>query len=210
MNFKPFAAFALILLPNALAGGKPKPLLPEYVRIAHTVAVLVDPDAGVSLDDPRANQIAQKDVETALANWGRYQTVIGSEDADLLIVVRKGSKHLVDQTVSDSRQNGRAGVITPSQDGIGIGAQHGSQPPLSSGTPNRQPGNGDAHPTTQIGSTNDSFAVFDGKNEHPLEGPPAWRFLAKDGLKPHTVPAVDEFRKAVAEADKAAAANHKP
>lgn len=205
MNLKLVTAFTLVLT-SAAAGGKAKPVLPEYVRLAHTVAVLVNPDAGVSLDDPRANQVAQKDVETALSNWGRYTTVIGSQNADLLIVVRKGSKHLVDQTISDPRGNGRTGVINPGQDGIGIGAQHGTQPPLSGGSRSGQAGTGDAHPVTQVGSTVDSFAVYDGQAEHPLDAPPAWRFLAKDGLKPHTVPAVDEFRKAVAEADKAAAA----
>ena len=184
----------------------PKPIVPEFVRIAHTVAVLVDPDAGVSLEDPQANQVAQRDVETALANWGRYLTVIGSEDADILIVIRRGNKHLVEQSVSDPRQNSRAGVINPSQDGIGIGAQHGSQPPLSGSSRPGSPSTADTHPVTQIGSTDDSFAIFDGKNSHPLDGAPAWRLLARDALKPHTVPAVDEFRKAVAEADKAAAA----
>ncbi len=195
-----------LLCTTALAGGKPKRVLPAYVRTARTVAVLVDPDAGVSLDDPRANQVAKKDVETALLNWGRYEPVIGSENADLIIVVRKGSKHLVDQTISDPRQNGRAGVINPTSDGIGIGAQHGAQPPLSSGAHASQSGTGNAHPSTEVGDTEDSFVVYDGKTDKPLDGAPAWRFTAKDALKPHAVPAVDEFRKAVAEADKAAVA----
>jgi hypothetical protein len=47
--------------------------------------------------------------------------------------------------------------------------------------------------------------VFEGKVESPLDGAPGWRYMARDGLKSHGVPAVDEFRKAVAAAEKAAA-----
>jgi hypothetical protein len=36
-----------------------------------------------------------------------------------------------------------------------------------------------------------------GRTEAPLESVPAWRYEEKNALKPHTVPAVDEFRKAV-------------
>jgi hypothetical protein len=58
----------------------------------------------------------------------------------------------------------------------------------------------------EIGGTDDSFAVFDGKVAKPLDSSPGWRYTAPDGLCPHNVPAVDEFKKAVAAADKARAA----
>ena len=64
---------ASILLPMTLliaslcfAKDKNKSPLPFSVLRAQTVAVVVDPDAGISLEDPLANQTAQKDVETAL------------------------------------------------------------------------------------------------------------------------------------------------
>jgi hypothetical protein len=56
----------------------------------------------------------------------------------------------------------------------------------------------------------DSFVVYDGTVAKPLDGAPGWRYLGKDGFRPHGVPAVDEFRKAVAAAEKAAAAAKKP
>jgi hypothetical protein len=112
----------------AVAKNKAEKTLPDYILRARTVAVLVDPSAGIDVDDPRANQVAQKDVETALLNWGRFQPLIGNQGADLVIVIRKGHGRLVDDTISDPRQNNRAGVINPTNNGVGIGAQHGQQP----------------------------------------------------------------------------------
>ena len=67
-----------------------KPPLPFTVLQARTVVVLVDRDAGMSVEDPRANQVAQKDVETAFLNWGRFLPLLSGQPADLIIVVRKG------------------------------------------------------------------------------------------------------------------------
>jgi hypothetical protein len=146
-------------------------------------------------------------------NWGRYEPVIGTSAADMIIVIRRGHGRMVDATISDPRQNDRAGVINPTDNGIGAGAQRGSQPPLEStgGLGQRYPQNGSpqgqsSQPQVEMGGVDDSFTVFDGKVEKPLDGAPGWRYIGKDGLRPHGVPAVDEFRKAVAAADKAAAA----
>jgi hypothetical protein len=66
-------AAGVLLASFAFAKEKPKSTLPTYVLQARTVSVIIDPDAGVSLDDPRANEVAQRDVETALLNWRRFQ-----------------------------------------------------------------------------------------------------------------------------------------
>jgi hypothetical protein len=205
----------LLLGVPVLAKGKGDKSLPPYILTARTVAVVVDPQAGIDPEDPRANQVAQKDVETALLNWGRFQPVIGATDADLIIMIRRGHGRLADATISDPRQNDRAGVINPTDNGIGVGAQHGSQAPLggSSGQypqgqtqPNQPPTSQIPHPEVEVGGADDSFLVFDGKVSKPLNGAPGWRYMAQDGLRPHSVPAVDEFKKAVASAEKAAAA----
>ncbi|WP_213806011.1 hypothetical protein [Granulicella sp. dw_53] len=198
-------AATLLLVSFALAGGKSKdkPTLRSYFLTAHTVAVIVDPSAGVSLEDPRANQIAQKDVEAALTNWGRFLPVLDTTQADLIIVIRKGSGRLTNVTVPDARQNSRPGSITPTDDGISLGAQRGTPPQTSTG-PAYPPIS--SRPQAEIGGSEDSFLVYEGTVSNPLDGTPGWRYDAPDALHSHNVPAVDRFRKAIADAEKAAAA----
>jgi hypothetical protein len=192
-----------LLVTFGFAKDKKKSTLPAYVLDAHTVAVIIDPHAGVSIEDPQANEVARKDVEAALLNWGRLDPVLSPENADLIIVLRKGNGRLVNDTIQDPRQNNRAGGITPSNNGGAIGAQRGPQPGIS----DTGPGSIDEtpRPQTEIGQEDDAFAVFKGGGERQLDGTPVWRYLGKDGLLPHSVPAVDAFRKAVADAEKAAA-----
>jgi len=197
----------LLVAVPVLAKEKKDKVLPPYILQARTVAVIVDPSAGVDPEDPRANQVAQKDVETALMNWGRFQPVMGATGADLIIVIRRGNGRLVDSTISDPRQNSRAGVINPTDNGIGVGAQRGAQPNMGGSDSGQRPPQAQVpHPEMEIGGVADSFTVFDGKVERPLDGAPGWRYTGEEGLHPHNVPAVEAFRKAVDAGDKAAAA----
>ena len=176
---------------------KKKPILPAYVLTARTVTVIIDPEAGMTIDDPRANQMAQKDVEAALMNWGRFDVrMMAGGGADLIIVVRKGHAHNVEPTIPDPRQNGHLGSITPIDGGVGIGAQQGHPPPDSPVPPG---------PQIEAGPTQDTFAVYRGDVDKPLDAAPAWRYTASDALQSPSVPAVDKFRKAIADAEKAAA-----
>jgi hypothetical protein len=214
------AMVAGLLLPSlTLAKDKPKSTLPTDVLQAHTVAVIIDPTAGVSLDDPRANEVAQRDVETALLNWGRYQPVLDGQNADLVIVVRRGTGKVASGTVHDPRQGRRPVTMDPMGTGIDVGAQHGHPPPYAGDQPDASqsgsmggpvaddPIDRKVHPQAEIGNTTseDSFLVYRGKIDRPLDAPPVWRYEAKNALKPHTAPAVDVFRKAVNDAELAAA-----
>jgi hypothetical protein len=211
----------LLLLPSLTLAKdkKSKTILPPYVLQARTVAVIIDPMAGVSLDDPRANEVAQRDVETALLNWGRYQPILSRREADLIIVVRRGTGKLASGTIRDPRQGNQPGVIEPTDSGIRIGVQDGREYPGSTqpgaGPPRSYPGDATdgqdrqmdqrPHPQATVGGSEDSLLVYQGQTqgqmqgqtEAPLDAVPAWRYEEKNGLKPHTVPAVDEFRKAV-------------
>jgi hypothetical protein len=204
----------LLITLTGFAKDKTKAELPGYVLHAQTVAVMIDPNAGFSTEDPQANATARKDVEAALLSWGRYEPILSSERADLIIVVRKGSGRLVNETVLDRRQNNRPGSITSTDNAISIGGQRGRSVGEASdasaggindaslGTDQQSP-----RPQTEIGQSNDSFAVYEG-GTNPLDKPPAWKYVSKDGLSHQAVPAVDAFKKAVADAEKAAAKKH--
>lgn len=202
------ASFLLIavlsILPSGFAKDKTKVSLPTYILRAKTVSVLIDPNAGVELTDPQANRTAQKDVEAALLQWGRFEPAIDSATADLLIVVRKGNGRNVNATIPAPQQNRRPGVINGTDTGILIGGQRGKQPNAPNAPDTSSPGS--PHPQTEIGEANDSFLVYEGQQagqqKDALDTSPGWRYVARDGLRSHSVPAVDAFRKAIADAEK--------
>jgi hypothetical protein len=177
------------------AKDKKKTILPAYVLRAQTVAVIIDPNAGFTVEDPQANRTAQRDVESALLSWGRYNPIMQINDADLIVVVRKGNGRMVNDTIHDPRQNNRPGSVIPSDNGASISGQEGP----------RGQSNPQVTPQMEIGQSEDSFLVYEGGGDRPLDRAPVWRYLGQDGLMTPAVPAVDAFRKAVADAEKAAA-----
>jgi hypothetical protein len=192
-----------LLVTFGFAKDKKAPL-PDYVLSAKTVAVIIDPSAGIAVDDPRANQDAQKDVEAALLSWGRFEPIPSKQTADLIIVVRKGNGGMANEGIPDARQNNRAGIGAPTNNQGSIGGPRGSQPGMQDqsgmGSSQQSPGS-----QMGIGRADDSFVVYKGGDESPLDTPPAWRYAGTDGLSPHSVPAVAAFRKAIENAEKAAA-----
>lgn len=190
-----------LLAVAAFAKNKKDKVLPDYILNAHTVAVLIDPEAGMSADDPRENLVAQKDVETALLYWGRFVPVMNAQGADLIVVIRRGHGRMVEETINARPQTNPAGVINPMDNGVAAGVQRGTGSSLPDAS-SREP----AHPQMEVGETEDSFTVYNGDSKSPLSGPAGWRYIARDGLHSHDVPAVAEFKKAVAAAEKAAAA----
>ena len=193
-----------LLVSIGFAKDKTKNILPAYVLNAHTVAIIIDPNASISIDDPQANQMAQRDVEAALLRWGRFEPVPTTQGADLIIVVRKGNGHLTDETMHGGPQNNRPGGINSSSNAGSTGPQHGVPQGVSE-TPGLGQGDEGPRPQMDTGDTADSFAVFQGGKEKPLDSSPAWKYVANDGLLPHSVPAVAAFKKAVADAEKAEA-----
>ena len=193
-----------------LFGKNSKPVVPQYILNAHTVAVMIDPNAGISPEDPNANQTARQDVEHALLKWGRFTTVLDPDGADLVIVLRRSHGKLAETTITDPRQNSRPGDISHTSDGVSVGVQRGSPSGNNSpGASSAQYPDNAAHPQIEVGNIADSFLVFEGNHRFDVDGIPGWRWIQKNGLHAHDVPAVDEFRKALDEAEKQAAAQQK-
>lgn len=190
----------LLFASLAIAGNKKKIVLPAYVLKARTVVVLIDPDAGINPEAPLANKTAQEDVEKALAKWGRLSLVLETQTADLVIIVRKGSGKIVQQTIGGMPTNDRPVIVQPHDTGIRIGAQQGQSP---SNPPQTQPQDTRPVPQTEVGNPEDVFTVYEGHSTGSLDQQaPAWRHTNKNALRSPNVPAVDEFRKLIEEAEK--------
>lgn len=189
---------ALVMVP-ASAKDKKKPTLPEYVLRATTVLVVVNPEAGEPLDQPMANSTARDNVEKALMEWGRLRPVMDGGESDLVIAVQTGSGKMVQPTIQGGPINNRPGVAQGTDSTIRIGAQQGTPPPLSE--PGASPQNG-PRVSNEMGPSEDTFEVYRGGVAYPLDSSPVWRYTAKECLREPKVAAVEEFRKAIAEAEK--------
>lgn len=188
-----------LLVTQSDAKNKKKQLLPDYVLRAETVLVVVHPDAAEPLTSPMANRTAQDEVEQAIMKWGRFRMAMDARTADLVVAVRKGNKS--GPTINHSPADDRAVIFQPSDGGVRAGEQRGHPPDLTQPMPG---GLGDRGPRigSQIGSSEDSFEVYRGGVEYPLDSPPLWRYIAKDSLSAPQVSAVEQFRKAIEESEK--------
>jgi len=200
------ALLAAVLLPTqATAKDKKKPVLPEYVLRAETVLVMIDPDAGEPLDQPAVNAAARDNVEKALLEWGRYRLVLDGQHSDLVIVVRTGSGKMSRPTIKGGGIDQRGGVAQSTDTTVRIGVQHGQNP---NSNPTMDPMGRQPHISNEIGPSEDSFEVYMGTAQDPRDARPVWRYIKKDCLKPSPqVPAVEEFRKTVADAEKSKTPN---
>lgn len=189
---------AVLLIPAVYAKNKTKQAIPDYVLKAQTVQVVIDPDAGEPLDQPNANAMARENVEKALMDWGRLRPVIDSMPADLVIVVRTGSGQAIRPTVKGGPIDQRGPVAQGTDSSVRIGGGWGQNP----STPPRDPMDQSPHISNEVSPSEDSFVVYRGDIGDPTNAPAAWRYVAKDCLRAPRMVAVEEFRKALAEADK--------
>lgn len=190
-----------LLASSALAKEK-KPVIPEDILRAQTVLVVVDPEAGEPLDQPMSNATARANVEKALMEWGRFRLVMDGDQPDLIIAVRTGSGGMMRPTMKGGPIDQRPGVGQSTDSSIRIGGQHGQPPPLSD--PSMDPRSEGPRMSNEVGPSDDMFVVYRaGVLSNPLDGPPVWRYIKKDCLRPSPeVPAVEAFRKLLADAEK--------
>ena len=191
----------VLLTTQAIAKDKNKSTLPDYVLRAQTVRVVIDSNAGEPLDHPNANATARDNVERALEVWGRFKPVLDGQESDLVVVVRTGNEKAVQPTIHGGPIDQRAGVGQSTDSGIRIGGQHGQTPPLTDPSTDPQQNQG-PHISNEVGFTKDSFEVYRGDVANPLDSSPVWRYIAKDCLQAPNMTAVEEFRKAIAKAEK--------
>jgi hypothetical protein len=198
----------LVLSLGAGAKDKKKVTLPADILRAETVLVVIRPDAGEPVNDPTANRRALDDVEKALMKWHRFDLAMDASTADLVIAVRKGTGQTARPTIQNSPIDNRPVIFEPSDGSVRVGGQQGHPPDMT------RPTGGPSDPSPRIGSeigpSEDSFEVYRGKVEYPLDAPPVWRYIGHDGLRSPAVPAVEEFRKALDEAEKAVAPKSQP
>lgn len=209
MRFYKPLAFSLLLACCVLASAKKKkPILPDDVLQAKTVFVMIDPQAGMAIEDPNANNIARQEVEGAIMNWGRFTLAPDLASADLVIVVRKGTERPVDGTIGGVPNNNPVtiGQRRGSPSMTGDPSDPTSRQPTMAGDPTSAQSTNPAYPSTypqiEAGRTDDTMAVYRGKRGDALDSSPVWRVTAKNALQSPGVPAVDAFRKTIADAEK--------
>jgi hypothetical protein len=183
------ATLVLILLASAAYGKKKKDNFPALILNAQYVAVVNDPDVGVSVI-PGTDQAVRSDVENAIEKWGRYKLTSSPENADLILVVHPGGSNVKPTIAAPSTY---PPLGSPGDVSIGIGGR----PPLSTTEPTT------AGPRMNVGSSDDVFSVYRGGTSYPLDAPPLWRYSGKNALQHPAVPAVEKLRKAVDDAEKA-------
>jgi hypothetical protein len=196
---------AVALFPQPVhAKDKHKPVLPLDVLRAEDAFVVIHPDAGEPLTDLTANTKAREAVEKALEKWGRFRLVQDSITADLIFAVRTGNGQAARTTVKGSPTDDRPVVLQSGDNGnIRIGAQQGQLPDLNQPIPGQR--NNSPRLGTEVGQADDTLEVCRGRQEQPaLHAPAVWRYSAKDSLRAPRVPAIEEFQKAITEAEKAA------
>lgn len=203
MSFRKLA-FSAVLLCSILAFGKDKKkqALPDLVLEAHSVAVIGDPDEKVSITDPNDQRQALNDVEQAFAKWGRLSPTNILQDADLVVLVRKERPA---GAVAAGNANDRPVILQPTDNGGRIAINEGRGVPTGTSQTSAAQGTG-----IETGSTEDLFQVYRGHQQYPLDSTPIWTYMARNALNPPSVPAVEQFRKAIDASEKAKKDNGKP
>jgi hypothetical protein len=196
----------LLLTCLTVAESTKKPALPPSILKAHTVIVLIDPDAGNPSNEPFANKTAQGDVERAITKWGRLSLAMTVGTADLILTVRKGSGRTGQPTIGGAPTSDPPIVVQPTIPGIHVGGQQGHPPDINQ----PESGNTAPHTQTEVGTSDNTFTVYNARLDNPLERAPAWRYIAEDGLHSPEVHAVDVFRTAIEEAEKQLQKTSKP
>jgi hypothetical protein len=185
---------------------KEKPVFPEVLLKAQTVVVIIQPNAGEPMNDPTANRDAREEVEKALMNWGRFRLVQEASSADIVIAVKKGTEKAATPTLGGGPIDSRPVTVQTTDSQIRIGAKQGQDGSYNPDSPS----SGRTQQGVEVGPSEDSFVVYLGGDTFKSNSASIWSYKAKNALRPPNVNAVQEFRKAIADAEQTAAKKQQP
>jgi hypothetical protein len=171
--------FLLLSTAHFLQAKDKKPIVPALFGQAHYVYVEAVDGREFDPNLYPEDREAIADVRDQLEEWNRYSLTTEREQADLIIVVRKGRAASSDVGVSP-----RGG---PTQIGVG---QPRSNGPM--GGPSIEAGG-------QVGSSEDLFEVCQ-MDSNGKRGTPLWEHLMPDGLNAPRVLLFQQFKDAVEKA----------
>ena len=192
----------------APAKDKKKVTLPADILNAHTVFVTILPDAGEPVTDPEANARARDDVEKAFMKWHRFSLVIDPSHADLVVCVKRGTGRVASPTISGGPIDQRPVVFQPTDGGIRVGGHQGQPTDVD----RQNPTDTRPHIGTEFGGAEDLMEVHRGRETLRLavDSPAVWRYSNRDALRSPSVPAVEQFRKAIEDSEKDVAHKRQP
>jgi hypothetical protein len=205
-----FFVVPLLFLPLAVAAkdkDKDKSQLPKLVVSAQYVMVITE--CGDPAEQPLNPHImaedrqAVSDVQNAIEKWGRYTIAYRPQDADLILVVRKG--RLADAVLG-------ADIHAESRNPNGSNQRQNSAPagpddaenPCGTGLGPSSPGFS-VHPETSgdAGDPLDMLVLYSTSMGSQTNSPPLWRGRRADGLKAPQMRLVEDLRAKVEAAAKA-------
>ncbi|WP_348261377.1 hypothetical protein P8935_16425 [Telmatobacter sp. DSM 110680] len=173
---KSIAILLTLVAPLALAKNKKKDILPAVFSSARFVYVQAEDGDTLKPGLFPEDRDAIANVQDALKDWNRYSLTMHRNDADLIIIVRRGR-------LAAAQLHGGVGAGTPT----GIGASYPGRNPAGPGNPNPG-GNPDRSDNVdaigargEAGPADDTLRVFSLTPQGKLSGP-LWSREMKDGL----------------------------
>lgn len=181
-------ALAVVFSGVASAQKKPKDNFPALILHARYIYVTAFTGDQFNPRVMQEDRIAMNDVINALRKWGRYAITYNENNADLVMVVRRGKVAALKGGVILGGPNvsvGRPGVD------VGVG-----RPGAGTGTSSGGPG---VYSGAEAGSPDDTLMVMRG-GEPPLDTSALWRRSAHNGLQGPNPALVQAFKKDVEQA----------
>jgi hypothetical protein len=191
MSIRLLIVFFLSLLSvfQADAKNKKKQAVPDDVLEAQTALLVISADTRAPLTNETDVQAIRDDLEKAFTKWDRFR-IVHSPTADLVIVAHQGHVEAPE-------------ILAPPLEDRSVFHLNNGNPTLDPNSPGAPTPRGSAQRTAnELRLEEDTFEVYRGGVDHPLDASPVWQYRAKLALHGPKVAAVEHFRKAIDESEK--------